>query len=276
MSTVIGKITNIDGGKFYIKSEDGSLREVTQGYEILEGESIVGADSNSGIDSVIISLADGSDVVVIGNQEQLFDAMLTQPGFAEPEVVTKNEAIKDLVEEYGEELDIDDIETAAGEEEAVESSGGGEADFADFNGAATDVKAGLRNTKFDGEDEIGAEQKEDEKDKNEEVAVDFTDTSAEDTTPEDTIPNTPEDTTSEDTTPPTPETTVDEDTRYEVEEDTIDGIVNTQAADESTTPETTTDALAENTVDENTADATAESTTPESTTEAVTEDTSDV
>jgi hypothetical protein len=67
MSNVIGKIESIDG-KFYAKAEDGSLREISKGDEIYEGEVVVGDSANKAIDSVIISMNDGyGDIVVLGD-----------------------------------------------------------------------------------------------------------------------------------------------------------------------------------------------------------------
>ena len=232
MSTTIGKITNIDGGKFYVKQEDGSLREVSEGYEIQEGELIVGADTNSAIDSVIVSLADGSDIIMLGEQEQLFDAMISEAGFAEPEVVTKNDSVQELIEKYGDEIDVDEIETAAGEEAAAESSAGGEAEFAVFNEASTDIQADTRRAAFNNnaDEEVVREEEDDDE---EELLVEATlnadnepsdtqtaedtqddvtpipeDTSVEDTSPEDTITDA-EDTSAETTVPEVDEPEVD-------------------------------------------------------------------
>ncbi|MFT7005296.1 MAG: hypothetical protein ACJAWW_002669, partial [Sulfurimonas sp.] len=149
MSKVIGKIESIDG-KFYAKAEDGSLREITKGDEIHEGDSVVGDSSNKAIDSVIISMNDGyGDIVVLGNQEQLFDSSLASEEFDENETVTQPGSIQSILNDIGDNVDVDDLETAGGASAAPESTEGGEANFAAANNASTDINADLRERKFD-------------------------------------------------------------------------------------------------------------------------------
>ena len=149
MSVVIGKISSIDGGKFYVKAENGSLRELNKGDLIHEGETIVGNNSNNPTDSIVLNMKDGSDIVVLATEEQLFDASLYQEEFAENETTTHDDTMTELLKEYGN--DLDDIKTAEGEEVGAgpQSTEGGEAVFSKFNEAATDIKAGLRERMFE-------------------------------------------------------------------------------------------------------------------------------
>ncbi|QOY52751.1 beta strand repeat-containing protein [Candidatus Sulfurimonas baltica] len=156
MSNIIGKIISLDG-TFYAKGTDGSLQEVSKGYEILEGQTVFGDKSNASINSAIVSMTDGSDMVILGHDKQLFDASLTQQEFAVEETVTSKDSIAAMLEENGDVDDADDIETAAGEGASAESTEGGEADFADVNNASTDVNADLRERAF-GDDEVKLEE----------------------------------------------------------------------------------------------------------------------
>ena len=42
MSVVIGKVSNLLNGKFYVKNTDGSIRELSIGDSIYEGDLVVG------------------------------------------------------------------------------------------------------------------------------------------------------------------------------------------------------------------------------------------
>ena len=148
MSALIGKISSIDG-KFYAKSVDGSLREINSGSEIYVGESIVGDKANFPEQNVVVHMEkDFGDIIILGKQTQLFDASLASEGFDAAEVVTTGESIQDAIASiFGENLD--DIDTAAGEESAISSSEGGEANFASFNNASIDIQASTRERTFD-------------------------------------------------------------------------------------------------------------------------------
>ena len=280
MSVMIGKIAQVDG-KFFAKAADGSLRELFDGDAIYEGETIVGDNSNASIDNIIVTMDDGSDIIVLGNEQQLFDVSVSQTeAFSEPETVSQSSAISDLVEEYADDMDIDDIDTAAGEDGGAASSEGGEAVFDVKAENITDVTAGLRKRAFENNGERNQEAKDDEDvlvdPQLARLAQDTEESTTEDTVAEDTTGPTAEDTSPEDTAPPSSEDTSPEETVYKVEEDTTDGVVNTPASQEDTTDESTVDATAEVTTVEDTTDATAESTVDEQTTDAVTEETSDV
>ncbi|MDY0122435.1 MAG: cell shape-determining protein MreD, partial [Sulfurimonas sp.] len=148
MSVIIGKIASLDG-TFYAKGPDGSMRQLSKGDAIFEGEIVIGDGANSSIDSVIVAMNDGTDLVLLGNDTQLFDASLSQEQFAESDTVTDPNSILSMLEENEdlENIDVDDIETAAGEDGA-ESEGGVPGEFAQFNGAETDVNAQVRGAGF--------------------------------------------------------------------------------------------------------------------------------
>jgi len=151
MLSAIGKIESISG-KFYIKSEDGSLREISKGDEIYEGETIIGDSSNNTIDSAIVSMVDSyGDIIVLGTQEQLFDSSLASEEFSQNDTVTNKESIQAILDDIDNTQDVDELETAAGEEGGAESSEGGKAIFAEANAAAADINSKLSGEEFAGE-----------------------------------------------------------------------------------------------------------------------------
>ena len=77
MSKVIGEVTGLEG-KFYVKGADGSLKELSDGDKIHEGETVVGGNDNTLTDSVTVSLNDGSEIFVSGDESQLFDSSLSK------------------------------------------------------------------------------------------------------------------------------------------------------------------------------------------------------
>ena len=160
MAAVIGKIESLDG-KFYAKGADGSLRVLSKGDEIFEGEVVIGDKSNSSIDSIIVSTVDGTDVVLLGSNEQLFDASLSSEPFSQDEVVNNSDGITNIINKYGNDVNIDDLETAAGADGAsvVESTDDIKADFHNMNNNFLNISASLRDahipqTPFDLNDKI--------------------------------------------------------------------------------------------------------------------------
>ncbi|MBU0721506.1 cell shape-determining protein MreD, partial [bacterium] len=156
MASYIGKIDSLDG-TFYAKSADGSLRELSIGDKLYEGEIIVGDDGNSAINSIIVSMNDGNDIIVLGTQTQALDASLTQEEFAENETVTETSSIQSMLEKNGD-IDsdnIEDLQTAAGEETGgAESTDGIHANFAESNDASADVNANVGGSAFTSEENI--------------------------------------------------------------------------------------------------------------------------
>lgn len=163
MSAVIGKVISLDG-KFLAKASDESIREISHGDEIHEGEVITGNSTNSEIDSVIVTLDNGTDIVVQGNETQLFDASLFDEIFSENETVSNVETISNMLNS-NEEIDItnddiddtEDVETEAGEE-AAETSELGEGKFAEHNGAFTDINAEANSVDFQRTDAVNSDE----------------------------------------------------------------------------------------------------------------------
>ena len=92
MSTSISTVTSIDG-VFYAKQADGSLRELHNGDDIYAGEQVLGADTNSEIGSIILHMQDGTDIVLLGHDKQLFDTSLSMESFSRDETVSDVESI---------------------------------------------------------------------------------------------------------------------------------------------------------------------------------------
>ncbi|MDD2566441.1 MAG: Ig-like domain-containing protein, partial [Thiovulaceae bacterium] len=150
MAEVIGKIAHLDG-KFYARVEDGSLRELSKGDTLYVGEIVIGDAGNEAIDSVIVSLNDGNDIVVLADQSQAFDQSLTQTEFTPDETVSQPSSILSMLEESGDITaeDIEAIETAAGEEGAPDSTGGMPARFAVRNDdEGQDLNVALKDAAF--------------------------------------------------------------------------------------------------------------------------------
>ena len=148
MSNVIGKITDLDG-TFYVKSVDGSLKEIVNGDEIYEGVTVVGGKDNTLTDSVTVSMKDGADVSVSGTDQQLFDSSLSKEVSSMDEAVQQQDTLASLLQENGDITDAgDEIETAAGAEGGPESTDGGPARFAVWNGLEQDINADLRDRAF--------------------------------------------------------------------------------------------------------------------------------
>ncbi|MGE4511321.1 MAG: Ig-like domain-containing protein, partial [Sulfurimonadaceae bacterium] len=150
MSEVIGKIAHLDG-KFYARAEDGSLRELSKGDALYVGEIVIGDAGNEAIDSVIVSLNDGNDIVVLADQSQAFDQSLTQNEFTPDETVSQPSSILSMLEASGDITaeDIEAIETAAGEEGAPDSTGGMPARFAVRNDdEGQDINVALKDAAF--------------------------------------------------------------------------------------------------------------------------------
>ncbi|MDB2562864.1 Ig-like domain-containing protein, partial [Sulfurimonas sp.] len=156
MSSVIGTVASIDG-KFQIKDANGNIREGALGDEIHVGEVIIGDKRNGSIDSIVVTLDNGNDIVLFGKEKQLFDTSLFNSEFAENETVSESDSIERMFSDFDSDLDdedsmneddIDDIETEAGEEESTQSTEGGEANFAQNTGDSVDINADLRHKSF--------------------------------------------------------------------------------------------------------------------------------
>jgi hypothetical protein len=140
MSNIIGKVRDLDG-KFYATSENGDKRELIDGDVIYENEIVFGDKDNRPYESVIITLVNNEDLVILGIDIQDFSTIDMSP---EKENTTDNEeeAIATLLAKT-DEINPDDIETAAGEEAGPRSTEGEEAAFAVANGALADIVASI-------------------------------------------------------------------------------------------------------------------------------------
>ena len=98
MSSIIGKVSSLDG-EFYVRDSDGSLREVSQGDEIYEGEVIVGSSNNSSINSIIVTLDNGTDIITLADESQLFDGSLFDEAFSENDTVSSVESIEAMFDD---------------------------------------------------------------------------------------------------------------------------------------------------------------------------------
>ena len=150
MSVSIGKIVGIEG-VFHVKGVDGSVRKILDGDTIYEGEIVIGNQGNNPSDNIVVSMKDGSDIIVLGHEKQLFDASLSAQEFAKEETVTQKDSIQAILEANGDIENIGDLETAAGEGITIQSTEGGEANFASANNASTDINAELRQRAFEDE-----------------------------------------------------------------------------------------------------------------------------
>ena len=149
MSAIIATVARVSG-KFSIQRADGSISEALKYSEIYEGDTVRGSQNTSELNSLAINMVDGSDITMIGDESQLFDSSLLQEEFAENETVTEVESVEAMVEDvnYIEDFqeDADEIDTEAGEEEAISSSTDTPmASFAQHRDNSVDINAELRD-----------------------------------------------------------------------------------------------------------------------------------
>ncbi|MDX1295842.1 MAG: hypothetical protein R3302_06235, partial [Sulfurimonadaceae bacterium] len=140
MAAIVGHVTEIDG-EFIATAEDGTTRVLEAGDPVYENETVVGSPDNSTMHHVIVSLDEaGSEVLVTADQAQLFDAQLRPVEFSTLDTQSQPDTLAAMLKEFG---DIDDIETAAGEDVGlIESSEDVDAGFEEHIDRAVDVEAG--------------------------------------------------------------------------------------------------------------------------------------
>ncbi|DAB29322.1 MAG TPA: hypothetical protein CFH84_10090, partial [Sulfurimonas sp. UBA12504] len=150
MAAVIGKIASNDG-VFYAKMADGSLRQLVRGDEVYEGEIVIGDKNNGAINSIIIAMLNGEDVVLLGSETQLFDTSLSNEAFSKEETVTTDESIQTLIDQgtlfvsKDEMQHLDEINTTAGDETTkVVSTEYVRANFAQIEDAVVEINAELK------------------------------------------------------------------------------------------------------------------------------------
>ena len=159
MSQVVATVSSVDG-IFYIKDSDGSMIKLSVGDEIHEGDLIIGADGNSADKSMTLSMLDGADIVMNANEKQLFDASLLNEAFSVDETVSSTDNVMDLFNDTfanesssdNDNIDSDDIETAAGEENSSSSDASYHSDFESIDTDALNI--GINATLRDNSEEL--------------------------------------------------------------------------------------------------------------------------
>jgi hypothetical protein len=157
MANIIATVKSIDG-KFFAKDAEGVTVELKEGDPIYEGMVVFGDASNAAASKIELSREDGlDDIVLLADQEQSFDASLTEESSVEDAIFTDSmDALLDDTaaldeeiysdEEVVEEEKFDEEDTDAGDEKIKADEAGGE--FAARDGNAVDVNSGLRSAKF--------------------------------------------------------------------------------------------------------------------------------
>ena len=158
MSAIIGTVTSI-AGNFSIRRANGSMSELLKGDEIHAGDIVSGLTDGAELNSLVVGMTDGIDIVMLSDDSQLFDASLLQEEFSENETVTDIGSVEsmvengDFIEEFEE--DIDELDTEAGEEEILSSSTDTPmVNFAEIDNNGVDINAELRDVDKPEENDI--------------------------------------------------------------------------------------------------------------------------
>lgn len=106
MAEKVGVVNSLDGGKFFVKDEEGEVRELLAGDIIYENDTIFGDGSND--PSVKIEVAiDGLDVVVLKNGEvQELDDTLIKQGLGADDLFFGRGETEDVMEKHFADRDI--------------------------------------------------------------------------------------------------------------------------------------------------------------------------
>lgn len=144
MSSVFGKIKSINGF-FNIKSDDGSERKASIYDELYDKDIVIGSNENNAKDNLVVALKDGTELVVHGQEKQLLDRSLLAQELTEEETVTQKDSFLALLKENN---NIEDLETAAGENTAVDSTESPEAVFLETNYTLSSINTDLRERSF--------------------------------------------------------------------------------------------------------------------------------
>ena len=106
MAEKVGVVYSLDGGKFFVKDEEGEVRELQAGDIIYENDTIFGDGSND--PSVKIEVAiDGLDVVVLKNGEaQELDDTLIKQGLGADDLFFGRGETEDVMEKHFADRDI--------------------------------------------------------------------------------------------------------------------------------------------------------------------------
>ncbi len=134
MADIIGKIEGLEGS-FFAKDSQGNLRKLQNGDEVYEGETII-PDTNN-VPSAILSIipVDGTPPLKIDStQEQILDKTLLNEGLNNEELAFNPDDIQDSLLLNNQNSQDEEPQTAQ---------------FAQLDGAKTDVNSDLRKKEFD-------------------------------------------------------------------------------------------------------------------------------
>ena len=156
MAKIIAKVENVEG-KFFSKDADGNVEELSSGDIITQGMTVFGDKSNNSDASISMSREDGKgNIVLIADQEQLFDASLAEDSNVEEALAQdsvmglftdgENTEEENADAENTNADDVDEQETESGEEKKLKDEDS--AIFAARDGNIVDVNSGLRDAKF--------------------------------------------------------------------------------------------------------------------------------
>ncbi len=147
MSSIIGKVKSVDG-VFSLRDINGLENKLVQGDDVFVKQIIIGDKTNTSHNSIVVVMQNGTEVVVSGDEKQLFDDSLLEKEFSKEETLTQHDSIVALLEKSGDIENIEDLETAAGEVTAVESTEGSRAEFLETKYILSNINADLRERNF--------------------------------------------------------------------------------------------------------------------------------
>jgi hypothetical protein len=153
MANVVGKVDDLQG-KFYVKDPEGNLKELKNGDLVHEGETIVPDTTNVPTATVSIKPTDGAAPLKINStQEQMLDKTLLNEGLNNEELAFNDESIQNALA----------LNDPTKEENDT-------AEFAQLDGAQTDVNSDLRKKEFDSDKKEPTEEKNNEEQANNQFA----------------------------------------------------------------------------------------------------------
>jgi hypothetical protein len=147
MSEAINKVTSFSG-EYYIKESDGSLRVLSVGDVIHEGDVIIGKDGNPAESQITID-TNGFNIVLSGNEAQKFDLSLLEDELSADETVSSEESISNIIAETiendsTEENAEDVLDTEAGSETPSSNDTSLKSKFAQLENNEVNVNSDLR------------------------------------------------------------------------------------------------------------------------------------
>jgi len=118
MARVIGNVKSLDSGKFFVKDENGHIRQLQVGDKIQDGEHVYGESTNANNAKIVIDviLPGAGDLVIMGNGALHFDTTLLAEAFSQHDAVVYINSVQDaLAATTPKESMAEKGETAAGE-----------------------------------------------------------------------------------------------------------------------------------------------------------------